>query len=135
MRPLRSAFVVTLSAFVACTPPRLRRTSPTSPTPEGKPVDRVDYRSAKTLNPSDDEGRTIYARGAQCYVTAPIEGKQQMSWQPPKPMVIDCPPSMDDPAWDWCPSGRIVLISDTSTCVCARDGNPPPPHTAVPCPK
>lgn len=118
-------------AIAACAPPRSRRTTPTNE--EGTPVGRIDYAKVKELNPRDDKGNTIFSRGPECFIRVPFDNPPT-SWQPLKIKVVDCPPAMDDPAWDRCETGRILRAA-TGMCVCTRDGNPPPPPTEVPCPK
>lgn len=91
----------------------------------------VDLSNADVLNPSDAKGRTIYAVGASCFVRA-APGKYPGTY---KTEFVDCPKSMDDPAWDQCSGGEIWRDKSGRSCACVQSGNPPPPTTAVPCPK
>lgn len=128
-RGLTPAFVLTAVAAASCTP-RSRKALPVTTSPEHVQV--LDFTALEPLNPRDHEGRMIYARGTACVVRVPFD-RPPKSWQPPKTKVVDCPPSMDDPAWDQC-SGALHRRKDASACVCMTDGNPPPPPTKVPCP-
>lgn len=98
----------------------------------GKSVSSLDYRKLKHLNPIIDH-RAVQARGDRCFVQVP-SGEKANSWQPPKLKQIDCPPEMDDPAWDRCYGGNLYKHVDTGACVCTRDGNPPPPPIETDCP-
>lgn len=130
-RAVRPAFVVTTLAVAACTS---RTRKPTTVTDAGKPVHNLDYANLTPLNPRDDKKREIYASGEKCYVHVPFEEKQT-SWRPPKRKQVDCPRLMDHAAWDQCNGGRILKAKDSGTCVCTRDGNPPPPPVEVTCPE
>ena len=134
MRRLRPAFVMTVGtiAVCACTPPRTRKAS--SSHPEGKPIEHLDWGKLTRLNPLDDKRRMIFAAGERCLVQLPYDSPPK-SWQPPKTKQVDCPPSMDDAAWDQCGVGTLYRITGTETCVCTRDGNPPPPPMEIACPK
>jgi hypothetical protein len=129
---MRASFVVTVSVMTACAEPKTRKVS-SQPPPQGKPV-QPDFAKLKPLNPRDPKHGTIYASGARCYVHVPFD-EPPTSWRPPKTKAIDCPPSMDDAAWDTCIGGTLYQNTDTKACVCTRDGNPPPPPFEVPCPK
>ncbi|MBS0658921.1 MAG: hypothetical protein JSR82_11840 [Verrucomicrobia bacterium] len=130
-RRLAPAFVLTALAATGCTPPRARKVGP----PPGPPkhVQVHDFADLVPQNPSDPKGRTIYAQGTACVVHVP-SGSKQTSWQPPETKVVDCPPQMDDPAWDHCP-GVLHRRKGEAACICTMDGNPPPPPSEVPCPK
>ncbi len=99
----------------------------------GQPVGPLDFAKLKPLNPRIDN-RVVRATGEKCYVQVPFD-KPPKSWQPHKTKQVDCPPEMDDPAWDHCHGGDLHKHVDTGQCVCVRDGNPPPPSVAAPCPK
>jgi hypothetical protein len=92
--------------------------------------------SPKTLNPKDALGRIVFAGSDDvCFVEVP----RKSSEPPPRGVVppaterVDCPPAMDDPAWDHC-TGRLVIDEAAGTCACVNDyGNPPPPPRLAEC--
>jgi hypothetical protein len=127
---MRRAFVVTVAVVSACTPPRTRKAA--AVTENGKPVANIDFGKLTLLNPRIGND-VVHVRGEQCFVRIASD-KPQTSWQPPKTKLVDCPPAMDDPAWDHCPGGNLYKHVDTGSCVCVRDGNPPPPNVETPCP-
>jgi hypothetical protein len=48
--------------------------------------------------------------------------------------VVDCPPEVDDPAWDHC-GAQIVLDESGGKCFCVTGaGNPRPMPNPTPCP-
>lgn len=90
------------------------------------------------LNPSDREGRIIYALpDDRCAVQVPYEGPPVQLPPGVTPRAfeeVDCPPAMDDPAWDNC-TDRLAFDEGSSKCFCVSSfGNPPPPPRMVPCP-
>jgi hypothetical protein len=105
------------------------------------PAGQVDYASLKRLNPTDSQGRTVYAAlDDSCYVEVPGDPKVA---RPPMPtgsrdveiVPVDCAAVMDDPAWDDC-SAATLSRTAKGDCVCAATiGNPPPPPSANACPK
>lgn len=108
---------------------RLRkRTHPASYAPaDGKrPV------GGELLNPRDAQGRVIFTRPDDvCMVEGTPKEPRPQSLPPGLPWRslerIDCPPAMDDPAWDDCPD-RLVRDEGTGTCACVSSyGDPPPP--------
>jgi len=51
-------------------------------------------------------------------------------------VFVDCPPAMDDPAWDTCTSSGLSRSKTKDECYCvALGGNPPPPPRVNRCPK
>lgn len=90
-------------------------------------------------NPTDAEGRTIFVGGDDtCYVTMPA--KKPHNLPPGFPDLdtvdVDCPPELDDPAWDDCTGGTLQASTKKNECWCAQSyGNPPPPPAVVHCPK
>jgi len=51
-------------------------------------------------------------------------------------VFVDCPPVMDDPAWDTCNSSGLSRSKTKDECYCMPlGGNPPPPPRANRCPK
>jgi hypothetical protein len=95
-------------------------------------------------NPVDASGRTIFVRNDDvCYVEEP------MKTPPKKPLPtgfrmvdsipVDCPPEVDDPAWDECTYSILNApkkMVPGGECYCfSVGGNPPPPPRAVTCPK
>ena len=129
---MRRSWVVTVSVAVcACSPPKTRTTS--TPDANGKRVDNLDYSKLRPLNPRDDSKREIFAYGEKCMVH--VHEDRPKYWHPPKTKQVDCPPSMNDPAWDQCQGGRILKSTESAMCVCTMDGNPPPPPREVDCPK
>jgi hypothetical protein len=137
-RVLRPSFVFTASAALAAachtTPPRTRKPGPVLAPIQAGP--RPDYEHTKYLNPSDEKGHEIRVGqdGTTCFVILPFDDPPN-SWQPPPTKQIDCPPAMDDPAWDACRGGSMVKNTETSSCMCVVEGNPPPSPWGVACPK
>ncbi len=119
--------------------PTRKRAGKRSKAAERKQAPRGAYAS---LHPKDDGGRHIQlADDDSCYVIVP---KQE---PPPKEMntgerwtdnmPVNCPPELDDPAWDSLQAGES-LSRDEQTGLCAfvpGFGNPPPPPVAATCPK
>jgi len=138
MKPLRPAFVVTLSTLAAgaaaceSTPPPQGPTIQENRNPPGQvtPLPKEGV-----LNPRDSEGRQVYVRDdGACYVTLPFD-HPLTSWQPPKTKDVPCPPGASEPAFRECAFGTVVAPSATATdCECNVDGNPPPPPKKVKCP-
>ena len=99
----------------------------------------VEYGDLESLNPSAADGRTIYtASDDSCYTESPDPN-------PPKnrptgmsariATAVDCPPAMDDPAWDTC-DALLSRAKSKGECWCLPTmGNPPPPPTRNACPK
>ncbi len=114
-----------------------KRTAPRKPT---------KYTSHPTVwsdfvrqNPTDADGRTIFvAHDDRCFYevqgpppTAPLPtGARNM-----RAVFVDCPPELDDPAWDHCLSSILSANVKTGECQCMPlEGNPPPPPAEVSCP-
>jgi len=89
------------------------------------------------LNPTH-EGRTVMTdkRGG-CYIMLPPGADSPPA--PPGSRIgarqdVDCPESMDDPAWDSCLDDQLAKVA-SGECVClASYGNPPPPPSQAECP-
>lgn len=113
----------------------------------GKRVRQDKYEQAKagayeSLHPTDKQGRRIdLAADDHCHVVVP------KNTPPPKDMntgerwtdnvPVDCPPELDDAAWDNLPAGAF-LGHDQASGNCAfvpELGNPPPPPQIATCPK
>lgn len=78
--------------------------------------------------------RTIYKQGAACVIYVD-DGQMRPPGSFPPATVVDCPPTMQDPAWDQCANGSLQTTADPAVCTCyANGGNPPPPPTSGPCP-
>lgn len=102
----------------------------------------LDYAALVPQNPKGDpEGHVAYlAPDDRCYVEVPMKPPI-----PPLPtggrpfdnVYVDCPPEMDDPAWDSCTWGTLSAnTKKANDCVCIpMGGNPPPPPVGVACPK
>jgi hypothetical protein len=129
-RALRSSFVVTVgAATLACTPARTRKL--TSEDNQRPAQTSLDFEHAKRANPSDPKGRTILVAqdGQHCYV-------DESSAYGTKVTDVDCPPAMDDPAWDHCRGGQLYVPDDRARpCACYFGGNPPMAPFVAPCPK
>jgi hypothetical protein len=95
-----------------------------------------------SLHPTDKDGRRIdLANDDSCYVVVPKKTP------PPKDLStgerwtenvpVDCPPELDDPAWDGLPLGDFLGWDEkTGACAFVPDlGNPPPPPRSASCPK
>lgn len=138
---LARAFVLTALAATSCDlatvvgkrpPPRTRKAGPAGD--RSKSASEVELGTLTPLNPTDAKGRQVYAHGAVCVVVVPRRSPQT-SWEGPDYDAVDCPPQMDDPAWDHCP-GTLHRRQDGGGCVCTVvGGNPPPPPWGVPCPQ
>lgn len=93
----------------------------------------------RVLNPTDVDGRRIHAGyDDRCSVEVPPKGEPPKNLPPGMPwketVYVDCPPAMDDPAWDHC-AQDLVLDEGTKACFCvATVGNPPPPPRKQACP-
>lgn len=116
---------------------RLRkRTKPTT----YPPSDGTKPATSKLLNPTDAKGRMIFTRPDDvCMVEGTPKEPRPQTLPPGLPWRslerVDCPPEMDDPAWDDC-TDRLVLDEAAGTCFCvASFGNPPPPPRPNVCPK
>ena len=138
-RRLAAGLVVVTAGVVASTTAcatRTRKSTPAS-SPSGEKPPPIDFRHVKDLNPRIDTSKIVYVDddGTHCYVVVPEEGPHQGGWQPPKQKRVDCPPEMDDPAWDACKGGVLDKDTTDGTCFCVRDGNPPPPVRFTPCPR
>lgn len=157
-RHLAPAFVTTIAALAATT--SCKKTTGTGDPPEihGNPPEPVvttkkrkrtappkiewsedDRRPSgqRILNPKDEKGRSIYVRSDDVCVVHDTSnppknpGPPGMPWW--KNVPVDCPPELDDPAWDHC--SEDLSVSEDGSCFClAITGNPPPPPRLVACP-
>jgi len=103
----------------------------------------VPFGELKGANPVEGGGRAVYvAHDDTCFVKVlmdPMPKELPAGKEGVKHVPVDCPVSMDDPAWDAC--GYSTLYVPTATakakdCYCApSEGNPPPPPAIVVCPK
>jgi hypothetical protein len=127
------AVTAVAASALGCPSPRTRK--PGVETSTGKQR-TLDFSKATLLNPRDPKYGEVRVEhdGQSCYVELPFD-EPPKSWQPKKHKAIDCAPSMDDPAWDACRTGSIYEDGADGSCVCVRDGNPPPPNVDTPCPK
>jgi hypothetical protein len=115
-----------------------KRTAPAPAFDTSAYVIAWDWSASQSLNPTDAEGHTIYTGGDDaCYFETPAPppttpqptGSRNVDFHP-----VDCPPAMNDPAWDTC-AGSLLRSKKTGECVCAPlVGNPPPPPTKNVCP-
>lgn len=145
-RPLRSAFIATVSAatlagcssdrpIVAGNPPEPAPTIEPSPTASAvqtattrASTDAPTTRQPGPLNPKNDQGRTIHRSfdGGGCFVYLPFPpGVLQPPGAAPPSQPIDCPDEMGDPAFQACKGGVVHLKQDGQTCQCIVSGNPP----------
>lgn len=128
------------TATVATEPARAsKKRTVRSPVPQTEYTKgRIDFANSKRLNPSDAQGRIVLARAdGHCYVRIPPPPGTPIG--PPgmdqsKPLVVDCPDSMQDPAWDTCLHEELTLLA-SGECICPHTGNPPPPPSLAECPK
>ncbi len=108
------------------------------PLPEWKQYPgKIDYATAKAQNPKDEKGRVVFAgRYGGCYVELPFPADKPAPppGAAPPTEAVDCPDAMQDPAWDTCIGGRI-LVTSSGDCACDQTGNPPPPPALAECPK
>jgi hypothetical protein len=94
----------------------------------------------KLLNPKDANGRVVLTRPDDvCVVAVPPKEPRPSTLPTGLPWRslerVDCPPEMDDPAWDDC-TDRLVADEGAGRCFCVPEyGNPPPPPRANACPK
>lgn len=109
-------------------------TAPTGPLPAGQP----SWGSAGSeLNARHPEHGTVYVGSgdpAWCYVHVPFD-EPPSSWVPPETERVDCPESMHDGAWLACRGGTLMADEASEHCICAVDGNPPPPPAWAHCPE
>jgi hypothetical protein len=82
---------------------RARKSGP--PRGRGNPASWVE--GSKLLNPVDPKGRPIIADGTKC---------SALDRETEKTEPIDCPESMDDPAWDECPA--LLYREPAGKCFC-----------------
>jgi hypothetical protein len=119
-----------------------RRTSDAgAPSPWSGTSPSVDWSTVTAVEPRDPDGRPIYAASDDhCYIETP--------WKTPPPTggpsgmryvqqsAVDCPPAMDDPAWDTCTGSGLSRSKTKDECYCMPlGGNPPPPPRVNRCPK
>jgi hypothetical protein len=101
----------------------------------------VDWSNITSIDLRDPNGRPIYASpDDHCYVETPPTtppptggptGMRYVQWA-----FLDCPPAMDDPAWDTCTSSGLSRSKTKDECYCMPlGGNPPPPPRVNRCPK
>ena len=84
-----------------------------------------------TKNPLDSQGRLVYVDDYTdiCFIELPTKLVEHPDHQP-----IDCPESMDDPAWDDCGYGLLMAHKTKPECYCvSKAGADPPVHVAL-CP-
>src|SRR5262245_46480566 len=131
--------VATTEATASTPPATPRRRTVRNPLPQNKYVEGpIDWAKARQLNPSDASGRRIFSAGdGSCYVKLPPDPGTPIG--PPgmdmsKPLSVDCPDVMQDPAWDTC-FGETLTALPNGTCICPHTGNPPPPPSLAECPK
>jgi len=138
LRKLAPSFVVTTAALLSACQAVVHRARPAVSKPAGKTVAFEDVGDdARILNPTDASRNTIYldVKG-HCYVQGDRSPGVAGDYGERMPRVVDCPPEMDDPAWDTCNGGEVRLErSDRSDrCYCVDPGgggNPPPPARAA----
>lgn len=93
--------------------------------------------AATSLNPRDAKNREVFVSADDTCVVH-VERDDPKQPLPPgaawwKSERVDCPPAMDDPAWDHC-TDQLVVSAD-GTCFCdPMGGHPPPPPRLVDCP-
>lgn len=107
---------------------------PTTPLPKEAVPARNTLFKLRTLNGSDPEHGQIYRAERYCYVHLPFT-ERPTSWRPPTKKSVDCPVEMVGFEWTQCLGGMISKDVDNDRCVCAADGNPPPPAKWVHCPE
>jgi hypothetical protein len=102
---------------------------------EWKEAGKVDWTALTILNPISEKGRRIMIGGPagdSCFVD--VDSEEPLPPGGRKLGQIDCPPELDEPAWDTCLMGDLAKQKDGS-CVCLQSGNPPPPPSMASCPK
>ena len=150
---MRAAFVLTVSAAIACggtanppPPPSTPATPEPSAAPSvepGAPAEPVSStkkrkrtaasappahdgtkpKNGQPLNPKDNQGRTVFVKGDD---TCFVEVKTGTE-------AVDCPAEADDAAFDHC-AAQIVLDESGSKCFCVSGGPKPPMPNPTPCP-
>lgn len=113
-----------------------KRTAP--PAPE-KDWEHGPTSKLTPLNPRGPDGREILvAEDDTCYVAVPKKDPPKNLPPGVMPMDrvhVDCPPEMDDPAWDNCLYATLYAAGHPTDCQCrSMGGNPPPPPLQVKCP-
>jgi hypothetical protein len=110
------AFAVAIGMVAASckSPPKSLRTRVVTPSPgsdQPHPDDRtpVDNAGGVEVNPRDAQGRRIFADGERCLVRGDRD---------PDETQVDCPPAMDDPAWDECSGINGLFKRPDGTCYC-----------------
>jgi hypothetical protein len=99
-------------------------------TPQGR-VNWDDY--PKEINPRTAKHKTIYRAADYCYYNGELEERPR-SWVPLPQKRVPCPPVMTAPHWSHCRRGSLHANTAGDTCLCAMDGNPPPPAHLQDCP-
>jgi hypothetical protein len=101
----------------------------------------IDWSQIESIDPHDPQGRSIYASyDDHCYVEVPMKTLPPMGLPSGARAIdtqfVDCPPAMDDPAWDTCTSSGLSRSKTKDECYCMPlGGNPPPPPRVNRCPK
>ena len=133
--------IASATASVTTTPPqetKKRRRSATTPTPFVA-ANNVPFGELVSQQPTDAKGRTIFVGyDDRCYVEEPMKQPHPPMPTGARPVTsafVDCPASVDDPAWDTCGSSQLMLAPSKTHCFCVPvGGNPPPPPTSNACP-
>ena len=100
-------------------------------TPEGA-IDWSAY--TREVNARTNERKMVFRAAQSCYVHGEMT-EAPRSWVPPPREEVACPPIMRAPHWTHCQGGRLMANVAGDSCLCAMDGNPPPPPHLQDCPK
>ncbi len=106
---------------------------PKGPTPSWSDLD--------PRNSTTADGHAIFVRDDDiCYFEVPMKKPPKMmptGFRQMDQVPIDCPPELDDPAWDECSYSTLMAPkTPPGDCYCfSLGGNPPPPPRLVHCPK
>ncbi len=108
--------------------------SSSTPSASQKPIRQSDF--TRQLNERDKNNQQIFSGGASgCFIYDRWpDGKPRAPGMMPPTIGVQCPPNMQDPAWQGCASGTLSTNDAGTECSCYIGGNPPPPPTRVACP-
>lgn len=98
------------------------------------PEARIEWSTyPREVNARTEEHKMIYRAREGCFIHGELP-EAPRSWVPPPREEVACPPIMRAPHWSHCVGGTLRANEAGDTCLCSRDGNPPPPPHLQDCP-